>query len=1064
ALAEIAARFTLEEPLETTLGGVAASVRAATSAVASSVMLVEDGRVTAAAGDGLPDHYMEMITSLAPDPSNSILLASASTAATVRVPDVRTHMLREEKWAPMHDLIRDLEWEGVVATPLIYRGRVVGSIGTYYPEGQMPSESELAFLQALCDQAAIGVANGRLFAQSERRVRELDALTRVATQITVDQPLQQTLDELAESVVSASRAVACSVTLVDEHGQFEGAGVANIPRDFPAAIAEAYGRGAPSTAAAAIRSMRPRVLPEARSLLLTDPAFASVRGFVQDAAWEAVVVTPLVLRGEVLGTLDTYYAPDDAPDAQETALLSAIANQASVAVDNARLFTQTEQRVRELEALARVASSLTVAQPMEETLGFLAETVVRSGDAVACSVVLIDPETEELRFAAQRGLPDGYVEAMNTSWRQGVPTETLIAFRTGETQVIRNARETVRTNAAYESIWPYLDQIEWDNVAIVPLSYQGSALGALNCYFPPDKVPGERDINLLRAIADQASAAVQNARLFAETRERARQLDALYRADEELHRSLELDNVLQAIVDVAVEFLGTDGASLVVWDEESDHPHVKLAGQALVAGEEAVLQGLEGHSREEFEEATFRVATDISSEPDLDAQRAATLGVGSFVQVPVVVNGRVFGIFDAAYTEPRPIPADEQRLFLALAQRAAIAIENAQLYAAGAERTRQLDALYRADEALHRSLLLDDVLQALNDVAVELLGADRSMLLSWRADEEYPVIRGASGVDPEMYVALEKSFREHSTRAGFSHREPFVIRDARTDPRAYPERVQIARIKSLIQLPIVVNGEVFGVFFIGWERPQAVTRHDERLFAALAQRAAVAIENAQLYDQAQNLAVVEERNRLARELHDSVSQALYGINLFARTARTLIEREPAKAVEPIDLVLTQAEAGLAEMRALIFALRPESLATEGIVRAIEKHAASARGRYQVQVDLDLCEEPEVPLPMKEALYRIMQEALHNIGKHANASRISIRLDDSPGGVTLDIQDDGAGFNPDEDFPGHLGLTSMKERAARLGGRLTIESAPGEGTHVSAWMPRPAPAEPVRTQG
>jgi PAS domain S-box-containing protein len=192
-----------------------------------------------------------------------------------------------------------------------------------------------------------------------------------------------------------------------------------------------------------------------------------------------------------------------------------------------------------------------------------------------------------------------------------------------------------------------------------------------------------------------------------------------------------------------------------------------------------------------------------------------------------------------------------------------------------------------------------------------------------------------------------------------------------------------------------------------------------------------------------------ERQRLARELHDVVVQALYGIVLGARAARGLLDRAPGQAAEPLEYVLSLAEAGLAETRALIFDLRPESLETEGLVAAITKQAAPLSARHGLEVHTDLCDEPALPLDIKEALYRIAQEALHNTVKHAQARRVDLRLTDRAGTIVLEVCDDGKGFHPAGSFPGHLGLRSMSERATQLGGTLQIESAPGRGTCVRA---------------
>jgi signal transduction histidine kinase len=214
----------------------------------------------------------------------------------------------------------------------------------------------------------------------------------------------------------------------------------------------------------------------------------------------------------------------------------------------------------------------------------------------------------------------------------------------------------------------------------------------------------------------------------------------------------------------------------------------------------------------------------------------------------------------------------------------------------------------------------------------------------------------------------------------------------------------------------------------------------------------VAVENARLFAAAQDTAALEERQRLARELHDSVSQALYGIILGTDAARTLLVQDPDRVTEPLDYVLSLAKAGLAEMRALIFELRPESLATEGLTAALEKQAALVQARHELAVHATLCDEPDAPVEVKEALYRVAQEALNNTVKHAQAERVELHLEQEADEILLEVYDDGKGFDAAGSFPGHLGLKSMRERVAHMGGRLWIESAPGEGSRIRVRIP------------
>lgn len=259
---------------------------------------------------------------------------------------------------------------------------------------------------------------------------------------------------------------------------------------------------------------------------------------------------------------------------------------------------------------------------------------------------------------------------------------------------------------------------------------------------------------------------------------------------------------------------------------------------------------------------------------------------------------------------------------------------------------------------------------------------------------------------------------------------------------------------TVVCIPLIYRGVSLGVFTVYYPPGPPPAEGEIAFFSAIADQAAVAVENARLLVAAQEKAALEERQRLARELHDSVSQGLYGITLGAQTARTFMESDCTHARESLDYVLSLAKATHTEMRSLIFALRPESLASEGIVEALNRRTAAITARHELLVETHLCNEPELPLEMKEALYRIAQEALHNVVKHAHATCCQLHLYQSQGAIVLEVCDDGVGFNPSSSFPGHLGLHSMRERALRLGGTLELASSPGKETRVRVVFPHP----------
>jgi len=263
---------------------------------------------------------------------------------------------------------------------------------------------------------------------------------------------------------------------------------------------------------------------------------------------------------------------------------------------------------------------------------------------------------------------------------------------------------------------------------------------------------------------------------------------------------------------------------------------------------------------------------------------------------------------------------------------------------------------------------------------------------------------------------------------------------------------RLGYVRACLFVPLTLKDRVDGMLVMTSTEVDAFTQHHATLAQAIANQAAIAIENARLYARAQELAALEERQKLARELHDSVSQALYGISLGAHAARTALERAPGEVEEPLDYVLSLAEAALAEMRALIFELRPESLEMEGLVSALTKRVAALQARHELVVSTELCDEPALSLHVKQELYRVAQDAMHNTVKHARANHIELHLEQTTGEIMLEVCDNGAGFDTSASFPGHLGLYSMRERVTNLGGAFEIASMPGHGTRVRARIP------------
>lgn len=277
-------------------------------------------------------------------------------------------------------------------------------------------------------------------------------------------------------------------------------------------------------------------------------------------------------------------------------------------------------------------------------------------------------------------------------------------------------------------------------------------------------------------------------------------------------------------------------------------------------------------------------------------------------------------------------------------------------------------------------------------------------------------------------------------------RQPLIINHIESSPLWTPN-LSFARIRSYLGVPIILNNEVIGFIDVDSYQPGFFTpTHAERLLS-FANQAAVAIQNAQLFRQAQELATVEERQRLARELHDAVSQMLFSASLVAETLPRLWERYPNEVKSGLAELQRLTRGALAEMRNLLLELRPHAL-LETEMSVLLKHLVDAvTGHTQIPITLDVTGQRILPPDVQLTFYRVAQEALNNIVKHARATEITVQLKNSANNTTLRIHDNGRGFDPQKVAPGHLGLMIMQERADDVGARLSIHSKPGQGTEI-----------------
>lgn len=549
-----------------------------------------------------------------------------------------------------------------------------------------------------------------------------------------------------------------------------------------------------------------------------------------------------------------------------------------------------------------------------------------------------------------------------------------------------------------------------------------------------------RELSALeRAEEQRAQALVAMEKLAAGASRQASELDAIIRSIADAVMVYNAAGVLTSANPAAVELLGVDSlefSSVNLFQS----PFIRQTnGEALAAEELPAARALRGETVR-GERLTCQTA-----------QGEARVMV--VTAAPLVESGRTCGAVQVWHDV-----TEREQLLSRLEQRVReytreLSEANRLLEERVAERTREIAPLLDISLNLTSPLELRPQLQQILDQLRMLVAYDAAALIE-EQENSLLTLSYRGPLRPERVYGLRfDPARLPGYQAVREADGPVIVADLREDGALAQALSDSSRNplfaggRAWMGVPIVIKGRMIAMLGLEHNTPGYYTVHYARLAQTIANQAAVVIEIARLHREGLRAAVLEELQRVARELHDSIAQGLYGVVLGANSAREVISRDPRQAAKMIDDVRVLAEGSLTEMRALIFELRPESLQRDDLVPALERLASVLEARYHIPVFTDLAVEPALSLGAKENLYRIAQEALHNVAKHAGASRAGLRLYGYDGRVVLEVSDDGAGFDPSQSFPGHLGLHSMRERAESMSGTLDISNAEGQGTVV-----------------
>ncbi len=369
------------------------------------------------------------------------------------------------------------------------------------------------------------------------------------------------------------------------------------------------------------------------------------------------------------------------------------------------------------------------------------------------------------------------------------------------------------------------------------------------------------------------------------------------------------------------------------------------------------------------------------------------------------------------------------------------------------KRTREIEALYQADEKILRNVTLIQVYQTLVDVSVSMLKADRSVVFVWNEEQEKIMPRVSRGFSAKTLFALNFAEGEGMVGRAMKTGEPIIVSDLKLSTLRADVQTVIREegIQSFAHFPIIVDGKVMALFNVAYTRPNALNEDTIRLFTALVNRASLSIANMELFEQTKDLAVMEERNRLARDLHDSAKQKAFAALAQLGTANGILKTRPDEVKPHLNEAETLVYEVIQELTFLIQEIYPIALQEKGLPTTLREYIFEWENRNDTEVNVTVQNERSLALDTEQAVYRIIQEALANVARHSRAKRVDVSLVYNIDSLQVLVADDGCGFDMNQRAKG-MGFRSMRERIGSIRGTIQIQSAPGQGTRMIAQLP------------
>ena len=930
------------------------------------------------------------------------------------------------------EAFRAQDIQSLISVPMVSQGETIGLVGfDAVREARTWTDESIKLLRMLASILVNALERKRAQAIQEGQRQFLELLA-------TGGDFSETLHTLVSIIEEQWPGMQALVLLLDEEGHLHHGASLSLPEAYVDSIAGlAIGPMVGSCGTACYH--RQRVIVED---IAEDPRWDGLRDLALEHGLRACWSEPVISAdGDVVGTFAMYYRQPRAPTASELRAIEIGAHLAGVAIERKR----ADEALRESE---RMLSTLISNLPgmayrcrndADWTMTFISEG----------SLELTGYRPEQLTGTREIS----YAKLIHPADRASVREQVQAALNEGR-----------HFEITYRIVTPEGEKWVWERGQGVPTE-DGK----------PTSVEG--------FITDITERVTARQHLEQRVEERTRELATLLEISHNVASTLELEPLLGLALDHLGEVVAYDAAStMILHDGTLDIVAYRgpiPRGEALALS--FPLDDAEAN-RAVIERREPIIVDDVRGDEPLarairetaGAELDSTYGyIRAWMGIPLVVKDRVMGMLSLDHSQPGHYTDEHAELAMAFANQVAVAIDNARLYEAEQERLEESERRRQVAEGLRDILSILNSNRAMTEVLVAILGQARRLLgaeggVFYRLENEREQIRiiTSDGM-PDAFAAID-AFPVSQTEAqrAIRERQPFAVPDfaearAAADLDEVPEPVRRLsravqdRFRAGITVPLLVEDEVYGAMTLYYEAPRAFSEEETELVISFADQAALAVENARLRDEVEKAAVTAERSRLARDLHDAVTQTLFSSSLIADVLPRIWEVNPEEGRRRLDELRELTRGALAEMRTLLLELRPSALVDAELSDLLKQLAESITGRARVPVGLEVAGSCDLPEEVKVAFYRIAQESLNNVAKHADATRATVSLQCEPDRVALCVRDDGRGFDPEGVPPDSLGLGIMQERAEAIDADLTVDSKIGQGTEVSVVWSMPS---------